>query len=109
MGEMSFVGSEFLGGRKGPRRLTMPSVEIGAVDGVPVVCHSRFLHRIPDYGGVHHNSLQHIHGCDHGFCYSGGRRGTTSGFSGGRGKVILYNRDPREIKRPIYSVLSRRI
>ena len=67
----------------------MPDVEIRVVDGVPVVSHSRVVHRIADYRGVHHNNLQHIHGCDHGLRHSGGHRGTTLRFDGGGGSDIV--------------------
>lgn len=79
MGEMSFVGNDFLDDRKAPHQLTMPDVEIRVVDGVPVVSYSpsRVVHRIAGYRGVHHNNLQHLHGCNHGLRHSGDHRGTT--------------------------------
>lgn len=86
MGDMSPVGNDFLGGKKGPLQLTMPDVEIRVVDGVPVVSHSRAVHRIADYRGAHHNNLQHIHDCGHRRHrggHRGSRRGTTLCFDGG--------------------------
>lgn len=74
MGDMSSAGNDFLVDRKGPK---MTYVEIRVVDGVPVVSHSRVLHRSADPRGGHHNNLQRVHGCDYGIRYSGGHRGRT--------------------------------
>lgn len=82
---MSSVG--YLGDRKGLHQLTMHDVEIHVVDGVIVSSRYRVLYCI-DYRGVHHNNPRHIHGCDHGICYSGGHRNTTFCLRGGVGDII---------------------